>query len=62
MGKPVQSQPATANIQQSPDNLQGVNKKSDIPDAIEKLATLKVKDILTDSEYSGKKTELLLRL
>jgi len=60
--KPVQSQPATDNIQQSPDNLQAVNNESDIFSAIEKLAALKEKGILTDSEYSSKKAELLSRL
>jgi len=60
--KPAQSQPATANIQQSPVNLQDANKEADIFGAIEKLATLKEKGILTDTEYSAKKAELLSRL
>lgn len=60
--KPVQSQPVTANIQQNPGKQQSVNKEEDIFDAIEKLATLKEKGILTDNEYSAKKAELLSRL
>ena len=60
--KTAQSQPATTSIQQSPDNLQGINKEEDIFAAIEKLAALKDKGILTDSEYSDKKAELLSRL
>lgn len=60
--KPLQSQPATANIQPSPVTLQGTDKEVDIFGAIEKLATLKEKGILTETEYSAKKAELLSRL
>jgi hypothetical protein len=60
--KPAQSQPANANVQQHPINMQGADKEADIFGAIEKLATLKEKGILTDDEYSAKKAELLSRL
>jgi hypothetical protein len=42
--------------------MQGADKEADIFGAIEKLATLKEKGILTDDEYSAKKAELLSRL
>jgi hypothetical protein len=38
------------------------NQEADIFGALEKLANLKDKGILTDSEYSTKKAELLARL
>ena len=60
--KPVQSQLENGNIQQNPVNLKGSDKEADIFGAIEKLATLKEKGILTDTEYSAKKAELLSRL
>jgi len=43
-------------------NNPALNQDIDIFDAIEKLAVLKDKGILTDDEYSSKKAELLLRL
>jgi len=59
---PVQSQPAPA-MQPSPAvNTQATNQNADIFDAIEKLAHLKEKGILTDAEFSAKKAELLARL
>ncbi len=39
-----------------------VNQKADIFSALEKLADLNNKGVLTDSEYSAKKAELLARL
>jgi hypothetical protein len=58
---PVQSQPAPA-FQPDFVNPQGSNQEADIFGAIEKLADLKAKGILTDAEYSDKKAELLSRL
>ncbi len=58
---PVQSQPAPE-YQPSAIDTQVVNQEADIFGAIEKLANLKDKGILTDSEYSTKKAELLARL
>ena len=58
---PVQSQPAPA-FQSGFVHNQGSNQEADIFGAIEKLADLKAKGILTDSEYSDKKAELLARL
>ncbi len=43
-------------------NTQNINQEADIFSALEKLAKLKQKGILTDNEYSAKKTELLSRL
>ncbi|MGZ8161931.1 MAG: SHOCT domain-containing protein [Methylobacter sp.] len=43
-------------------NTQSLNQEADIFAAIEKLANLKDKGILTDAEYSAKKAELLGRL
>jgi len=43
-------------------NTQGANQEADIFAAIEKLANLKDKGILTDEEFSTKKAELLARL
>lgn len=63
---PVQKQddfqPAPFPIQPNIENTQGVNQEADIFAAIEKLANLKDKGILTDEEYSTKKAELLARL
>jgi hypothetical protein len=56
-----QSQPAPS-FQPSPVNTQLENQEADIFSAIEKLANLKDKGILTDAEYSAKKAELLARL
>lgn len=58
---PNQPQPAPA-VQSSPVNTTGVSQDADIFAALEKLAALKDKGILTDSEYSTKKAELLARL
>jgi hypothetical protein len=56
---PAQSQPtSSSNIQAST----APNQEADIFGAIEKLAYLKDKGILTDIEYSSKKEELLARL
>ncbi|MEY3288983.1 MAG: hypothetical protein RLZZ419_1225 [Pseudomonadota bacterium] len=61
--KPVQSQPAPAYTQTNPVNNNSMgNQEADIFGALEKLANLKDKGILTDSEYSTKKAELLARL
>jgi hypothetical protein len=59
---PVQSQPTPNYIQTGSVNTQDANQEADIFGAIEKLANLKDKGILTDSEYSAKKAELLSRL
>jgi hypothetical protein len=59
--KPDQSQPAHS-PQPSPVNPQITTQEADIFAAIEKLANLKDKGILTDTEYSAKKAELLARL
>jgi len=56
---PNQSQ---SSFQPSPVNTQLTNQEADIFGAIEKLANLKDKGILTDAEYSAKKAELLARL
>jgi hypothetical protein len=45
-----------------PVNIQELIQDADIFGALEKLANLKDKGILTDSEYSAKKAELLARL
>ncbi len=58
----VQSQPVPPSIQTSPITSQVATQEADIFGAIEKLASLKVKGILTDEEYSAKKAELLARL
>lgn len=58
---PDQSQPGPS-FQPSPVNTQLANLEADIFGAIEKLAHLKDKGILTDAEYSAKKAELLARL
>ena len=57
----VQSQPAHS-FQPSFVDTQVANQEADIFGAIEKLANLKDKGILTDAEYSAKKAELLARL
>ena len=49
-------------VDSSPVNSTGVSQDSDIFAALEKLAALKDKGILTDSEYNTKKAELLARL
>ncbi len=59
--KQDQSQPVPS-FQPRPDNTQFTNQEADIFTAIEKLANLKDKGILTDAEYSAKKAELLARL
>lgn len=59
---PAQSQPASNSFQPVPVNTQRTNQEADIFGAIEKLANLKDKGILTDDEYSAKKAELLSRL
>ena len=60
---PIQTrdQPAPS-FQPSPVDIQVANQEADIFGAIEKLANLKAKGILTDTEYSAKKAELLARL
>ncbi len=58
---PAQSQPSPS-FQASPANASVSNQEADIFNAIEKLAHLKDKGILTDAEYSAKKAELLGRL
>jgi len=64
--KPVQKhanpQPEPDLAQENPVNTQNINQEADIFAALEKLAKLKQKGILTDNEYSAKKTELLSRL
>jgi hypothetical protein len=59
---PAQSQPTSYSIPPNPVNTQMTNQEADIFGAIEKLAQLKDKGILTESEYSAKKAELLSRL
>ena len=56
-----QPQPAPS-FQASVVNAPFTNQESDVFGAIEKLAALKDKGILTDTEYSTKKAELLARL
>jgi Short C-terminal domain len=58
----VQFQSAAPYIPETPDPSQDTAQVADIFEAIEKLATLKEKGILTDSEFSSKKAELLSRL
>ncbi|MDD1630437.1 MAG: SHOCT domain-containing protein, partial [Methylococcaceae bacterium] len=58
---PDQSQTGPS-FQPSPGNTQLANQEADIFGAIEKLANLKDKGILTDAEFSAKKAELLARL
>ncbi len=59
---PVQSQPAPSSNQPSPVSTHIAAQEADIFGAIEKLASLKDKGILTDHEYNAKKAELLSRL
>jgi hypothetical protein len=62
---PVQPSAHTEQTSYSADNsvnTQSLNQEADIFAAIEKLANLKDKGILTDAEYSAKKAELLGRL
>jgi hypothetical protein len=58
---PAPSQPAQS-FQPNPAHTQASGQEADIFGAIEKLAHLKDKGILTDAEYSAKKAELLARL
>ncbi|MDD5461944.1 MAG: SHOCT domain-containing protein [Methylococcales bacterium] len=58
---PDQFQPPSS-FQSSSVNTQVTEQEADIFIAIEKLANLKEKGILTDEEYSAKKAELLARL
>jgi hypothetical protein len=60
---PVQNQPAPNSTQNNPvNNAQDANQEADIFGALEKLAHLKDKGILSDAEYGAKKAELLARL
>ena len=59
---PVQSQPAPSSIQPGTVNKKVADQEADIFGAIEKLANLKEKGIMTDAEYSAKKAELLAKL
>jgi hypothetical protein len=56
---PVQSEPV---FQPNSVSTQATEQEADIFSAIEKLANLKDKGILTETEYSTKKAELLARL
>ena len=58
----VQSQPAAPYIPETPFYTPDASQVADIFEAIEKLASLKDKGFLTDSEFSSKKAELLARL
>ncbi len=58
----IQSQTAAPYIPETPAYIQDASQAADIFEAIEKLATLKEKGILTDNEFSSKKAELLARL
>ncbi|OQK17288.1 hypothetical protein AU255_05210 [Methyloprofundus sedimenti] len=64
--EPVQkhttTQPEPDLVQPNPVNTQNINQEADIFAALEKLANLKQKGVLTDNEYSAKKAELLSRL
>jgi hypothetical protein len=55
-------QPAPDYNQANPVNTPEPSQEADIFGALEKLAHLKEKGVLTDSEYSAKKAELLARL
>jgi hypothetical protein len=59
---PAQPHTPARNIQPGPVATQMANQEADIFGAIEKLAQLKDKGILTDEEFSAKKAELLARL
>jgi hypothetical protein len=59
---PTQSEPAESFFQSNPADTNASGQESDIFSAIEKLAGLKDKGILTESEYNAKKAELLARL
>ena len=59
---PTQSPSAPSYIQNNPIYSEDINLDVDIFGALEKLASLKEKGILTDSEYTAKKAELLARL
>lgn len=58
---PPSSQPTPA-FQQNSVNARDANQEADIFGAIEKLAGLKDKGMVTEAEYSAKKAELLARL
>jgi hypothetical protein len=58
----AQTEQATSYSADNPVNRQSLNQEADIFAAIEKLANLKDKGILTDNEYNAKKAELLGRL
>jgi len=60
--KPVSQQPTPNFVEQNPVNIQNISEEADIFAALEKLANLNQKGILTDNEYSTKKAELLSRL
>jgi hypothetical protein len=59
---PYQAQPAPVFSHNNTAYNQDIHQDADIFAALEKLACLKDKGILTDSEYSTKKAELLARL
>ncbi|MFZ2727352.1 MAG: SHOCT domain-containing protein [Methylococcaceae bacterium] len=61
--KPIENKPAPVGYNNNSVQTPIVNnQEADIFDAIEKLANLKAKGILTDNEFSTKKAELLARL
>jgi len=60
--EPVSQQPTPNFVEQNPVNIQNISEEADIFAALEKLANLNQKGILTDNEYSTKKAELLSRL
>jgi len=60
--KPVSQQPTPDFVEQNPVNIQNISEEADIFAALEKLANLNQKGILTDNEYGTKKAELLSRL
>jgi hypothetical protein len=59
---PVQPQQPAPTFQANDVNTPFTNQEADIFAAIEKLAALRDKGILTDAEYNSKKAELLARL
>ena len=58
----TQSEPAVSTFQENQVHTSVTGQEADIFSAIEKLADLKDKGILTEAEYNAKKTELLARL
>jgi len=60
--EPVSQQPTPNFVEQNPVNIQNISEEADIFAALEKLANLNQKGILTDNEYNTKKAELLSRL